>query len=54
MELFESLTYKNHICAMEKFYNSATFCKEAYTHKKKVMVNVVARKGMIGIPSSVI
>ena len=54
MALFESFTDENHICAMDNFYNSATFCKEAYTHEKKVMVHGVARKGMRGMPSSVI
>ena len=39
---------------MDNLYNSATFCKESYTHEKKVMVHGVARKGMRGIPSSVI
>ena len=39
---------------MENLYNSATFCKEEYTHKKKLMVHGVARKVMRGIPSSVI
>ena len=39
---------------MDNLYNSATFCKEAYTHEKIVMVPGVASKGMRGIPSSVI
>ena len=39
---------------MDNLYNSAKFCKEAYMHKKKLMVHGVARKGIRGIPSSVI
>ena len=54
MALFDSLTDRNHICAMDNLYNSATFCRVSFTHEKRVMVHGVARKGMRGVPSSVI
>lgn len=38
---------------MDNLYNSAVFCKHAYTHDQKVKVHAVTRKGMRGIPSCV-
>ena len=54
MALFDSLHDRNHICGMDNLYNSATFCRAAYTHKKRVMVHGVTRKGMRGLPKCVI
>ena len=53
MTLFDTLTDKYHICGMDNLYNSAAFCKHAYTHKNKVKVHGVTRKGMRGIPKCV-
>ena len=53
MTLFDTLPDRNHICAMDNLYNSATFFRQAYTHEKRVMVHGVMRKGMRGIPPSV-
>ena len=53
MALFDTLKDENHICAMDNLYNSATFCRNAYTHKKRVMVHGVAQKRMREIPASV-
>ena len=35
MVLFDTLPDRNHICAMDNLYNSATFFSQAYTHEKK-------------------
>ena len=53
MALFDSLVDEFHQCAMDNLYNSATFCKRAYNHSKKVLVHGVTRKGMRGIPACV-
>lgn len=49
MGLFDTLEEENHHCAMNNLYNSATFCKAAVNHEKKVLCRGVARKGMRGI-----
>ena len=53
MALFYALQDKNHFCGMDNLYKSATFCRKAYTHEKRVMVHGLARKGMRGIPAGV-
>ena len=53
MALFYALQDKNHVCGMDNLYKSATFCRKAYTHEKRVMVHGLARKGMRGIPAVV-
>ena len=53
MSLFDTLQDRNHICGMDNLYNSATFCRNAYTHDKRVLVHGVVRKGMRGVPAAV-
>lgn len=53
MKLFDSLQDDNHECAMDNLYNSATFCKAAVNHPRKVRTHGVARKGMRGVPKCV-
>lgn len=38
---------------MDNMYNSASFFKKAFNHKKKVMVSGVTKKRMQGIPNCV-
>ena len=53
MSLFDAVNDKFHHCAMDNLYNSAAFCKAAFTHSHKVLVHGVTRKGMRGIPECV-
>ena len=39
---------------MYNLYNSAEFCRAAYNHTRKIICQGVTRKGMRGIPPSVI
>ena len=39
MALFDSLTDRNHICAMDNLYNSDNFCRVSFTHENMVMVH---------------
>ena len=50
MAPFDSLQDKNHLCGMDYLYTSATLCRKAYTHEKRMMVHGVPGKGMQGIP----
>ena len=54
MALFDALRDQFHQCAMDNLYNSATFCKRAYMHNKKVLVHGVTRKGKRGLPKCVV
>ena len=38
---------------MENIYNSTSFCRDGYNHKKKLLFHDVARKGWRGISDSV-
>ena len=53
MALFDYLQDNNYVCSMDNLYNSATFCRKAYTHDKRLMVHGVERKGVRGIPAVV-
>ena len=50
MALFDSVEDKYHECWMDNLYNSASFCKKAFSHEKKAVVPGVKRKWMCGIP----
>ena len=50
MEILDNVEGKHHQCAMYNLYNSSTFFKSAYNHKKKVLIHGVTRKGMRLIP----
>ena len=39
---------------MDNLYNSAGFCRAAYNHTRKILCQGVTRKGMHGIPPSVL
>ena len=54
MGLFDSLVNPHHQCFMDNLYNSASFCRAAYNHPKKVLTSGVTRKGARGIPESVV
>ena len=46
--MFDSVEDDYHVCGMENLYNSVTFCKRAWNHKRKLKVQGVTRKGMRG------
>ena len=50
MALFDSVEDKYHKSWMNNLYNSASFCKKLFNHKKNVMMLGVIRKGIQGIP----
>ena len=50
MAPFDIVEGKHHQCAIDDFYNSATFFKSAYNHEKKVLTRGVISKVMICIP----
>ena len=54
MELFDALKDSYHHCTMDNLYNSAAFFRAAYNHTKKILCQGVTRKGMHGIPPSVL
>ena len=54
MSLFDTVKDEHRICKMDHLYNSATFCKIAFNHPKKVMMYGVTQKVMHGIPACVI
>ena len=54
MALFDSVVSPHHQCFMDNLYNSASFCRAAYNHPKKVLTSGVARKGSRGVPESVV
>ena len=54
VELFDLVEDDCHVCDMENLYNSVTFCKGAWNHKRKLKVHGVTRKGMRGIPGCVV
>ena len=39
---------------MDNLYNSAAFCRAAYNNTKKILCQGVTRKGMRGIPPSIL
>eukprot|EP00957_Ditylum_brightwellii_P185527 14125107-Ditylum_brightwellii.AAC.1 len=51
--LFDSLKPEHHQWAMNNLYTSASFCRAAYDHEKKVLCHRVTRKGGRGIPDHV-
>ena len=53
MALFDSLKDKHHHVGMDNLYNSASFCRAAYHHDKKVLCHGVTHKSGRGIPDSV-
>ena len=54
MSLFDVVKDKYHHCTMDNLYNSAAFCKAAFNHRAQILCQGVTRKGMRGIPASVI
>ena len=54
MALFDSVKDSYHHCTMDNLYNSATFCIAAYNPTRKIICQGVTRKGMRGIPLSVL
>ena len=43
-----------HVCGMDNLYNSVTFGKRAWNHKRKLKVHGVMIKGMMRIPGCVV
>ena len=54
MTLFDSVEDDHHVCDMDNLYNSVTFFKRAWNHKRKLKLHGVTRKGMWGIPGCVV
>ena len=54
MYLFDSCEDENHICGVDNLYMSAKFCRDTYTHKKKIHLYGVTRKSGRGLPESVL
>ena len=54
MKLFDSVEDDYHVCGMDNLYNSVTFCKRAWNHKRELNVHGVTRKCMRGIPGCVV
>ena len=54
MTFFDSVEDDYHVCGMDNLYNSVTFFKRTWKHKRKLKVHGVTRKGMRGIPGCVV
>jgi Transposase IS4 len=54
MALFDCCTDLYHRCGMDNLYMSAKFAKFSFNHPKKVLIAGVTRKGMRGLPHSVL
>ena len=54
MTLFDLVEDDYHVCGMDNLYNSVTFFKRAWNHKRKLKVHGVTRKGMRGVPGCVV
>ena len=53
LSLSDVLEEEYHQAGMDNLYNSVTFSKKSFKHKKKVPVHEVTRKGGRGIPKCV-
>ena len=54
MALFDEVTIEYHECGVDNMYMSAKFCRDAYTHPKKINLHGVTRKYGRGLPSTII
>ena len=54
MSLFDSTQDKFNICGMNNLYNSAIFCKKAFTHDRKVIVHGIMQDVVRGLPKCVV
>ena len=54
MALFDAVKYSYHHCTMDNLYKSAEFCRAAFNRTRKILFQGVTRKGMRGIPPSVL
>ena len=54
MCLFDHLEDQFHECGVDNLYMSAKFCRDAYTHHKKVKLHCVTRKDGRGLPRCII
>ena len=54
MALFGAVKYSYHHCTMDNLYNSAAFFRAAFNRTRKILCQGVTRKGMCGIPPSVL
>ena len=54
MALFDAVKDSYHHCTIDHLYNSAEFCRAAFNHTRKIISQEVTRKGMCGIPPSVL
>ena len=54
MALFDAVKDPYHHCTMDNLYNSAAFLRAAYNHTRRILCQGVTRKGMCGIPPSVL
>ena len=54
MVLFDAVKYSYHRCKMYNLYNAAAFLISAFDHTRNILYQGVTRKGMRGIPPSVL
>ena len=54
MTLFDLVEDDYHFCGMDNLYNSVTFFKKAWNHKRKLKVHGLTIKGMREIPGCVV
>ena len=54
LSLLDTLKEKYHVCGMDNLYNSVTFAKACYKHKKKVLIQGTCRRSGRGLPPKVV
>ena len=54
MVLFDAVKDSYHHCKMYNFYNYSAFCIAAYNQTRKILCQGITRKGMRGIPPSIL
>ena len=53
MSLVDELNDEYHECGVDNMYMPANFCRDAYTHPKKINLHGVTRKSGRGLPSTI-
>ena len=53
MAIFDEVTDEYHECGVDNMYMSTNFCRDAYTHPKKIKLHGVTRKSGRYLPSTI-
>ena len=53
MDLFDEVTDEYHECGVDNLHMSAKFCRDAYTHRKKINLHSVTHKSGRVLPSTI-